>query len=104
MPEENVQTCEVRVLIGNHLAQEAVEVTERLDLAAPELRFRLVLLLQQRKTGHCRIKGGVHGLMIHGALLWLGFEVDGTEALYLFDQIDPRRIQLTLELEHVART
>ena len=41
--------------------------------------------------------------MIHGALLRLRLEVDRAEALDLFGQVDPRRIQLALELVHARR-
>ena len=41
--------------------------------------------------------------MIHGALLRLRLEVDRTEALDLFGQVDARGIELALELVHACR-
>ena len=45
----DVQPFEIGILVGDHLAQKSVEVAERVDLAAPLLRLRLVLL-QERDT------------------------------------------------------
>src|SRR5882672_3239584 len=41
VPEEYVQPFQIRVLIGDHLAKKAVEVTEGLGLSAPKLRLAL---------------------------------------------------------------
>ena len=38
MPQENVQVFQVRILVRNDLAQETVEISERLNLSAQVFR------------------------------------------------------------------
>jgi len=89
VPEKHVQPLEVRVLVRDHLAQEAVKVPKRLHLAAPELRLVLVVLLAHGEARDRWIERRVHRLMIHRALPLLRCEVDGADALDFGGQVPP---------------
>ena len=74
-----------------------------MQFSPPQLSLFLVLLLERYEARHGRIKRGVHGLVIERALLLLGLEVDGAEALDLFLKIDALRVQFRLDRVHAVR-
>ena len=58
--------------------------------------------LEHCEPGHRRIEGRIHGLVIGRALPRFWLEVDRTEALHLFRQVDTRCIEVALELVHAG--
>ena len=85
------------------MAQEAIQVAERLHLAAPQFGFLFLLLEQVGEARNGRVQRRVHGLMILLALPLPRFEVDGAEPLHFLSQIDAGSVQLLLEGVHPRR-
>src|SRR5450755_3173607 len=103
MPEKNTETLEVGVLVRNDLTQKSVQIVKCYDLSTPELGFVLVFVAPRIKPRDRGVQGCVHGLMIKRTLSFFGLEINGTEALDLFGEVNTRSIQLALDRIHARR-
>ena len=95
-----VETLQIGVLIGDHLAQKPVQVAQRVQLAAPLLGLRFILLQERGEAGRRRVQRGVERLMIRGALALPGLEVRGAEAFDFFGEVHAGGIELGLDRVH----
>lgn len=84
MAEIGVELLQIGVLVRNHLAQETVEISERLHLASPKLGFILVLVPQLLEAHHGGVQSGIQGLVVLRTLAPPGSEVHRAEAVDLF--------------------